>query len=460
MQGILRLLFFFFPLLAALSCGSGEGTTGSRPSGQPAVEGPYYQDFLRYWQTMDEGYAYFMEKGVNWDAVFNAYEPRAFAEEDLSSFRLMLAEISASLSDSHTWSSLAGVPPERQPYRPATGICLERTGGRVYVSRLTEQAGQEGVELGNEVIRIDGEAVDDVLARATKWEGCSTPHCCDFYRLPFVDRFSTGEDSVVYTLIRDDVPFEVALGRTGGGAGSCKPNVLTDFLEDASGTILKYKSIDQDLGYIHLSTLSGGSADQILLDLDQALSDFEGLSGIIFDARYNRGGSDLTAMQVLARFLDHIVCPVSFRYKNGPGHDDFTPWIPHPVLPGREPVRTRVVFLINGACVSAADFFTAAASYVPTFTLLGTPSCGGTGAPKSDSLPESDVTYTYSQMQRIYQRTDEQIEGTGIAPDTWVEQAPGDIALGVDTQLEAAIALLRHTGRECENLRGGFLYDL
>lgn len=445
MRGNLLLLFLLTALPAVFACGThdpnGSGTPPPPPA--PAIEGPYYQDFLHYWQTMDQGYAYFDEKGVDWYAVFQAYEPLAFAENDLSSFRLMLAKITASLSDSHTWSSLAGVPVERLPYRPATGICLERSEGRVFVSRLTEQARQAGVEPGDEVILIDGKSVDEVLTRAVSWEGCSTPHCCDFFRLPHVDRFSSGEEHVVYTLVRDAVQFDVMLSRSGGGQGSCKPRVLTDFLEDASGVVLKYKPVDHDLGYLHLSTLSGSYKDQILADLDQALSEFSGRSGLIFDARYNRGGSDLTAMAVLSRFLDHLVCPVLFRYRNGPEHDAFTAWIPHPVFPGQGPVLTPVVFLINGACVSAADFFAAAASFVSSFTLLGTDSCGGTGAPKDEALPASDVVFTYSQMQRKHTRTGEQIEGVGIAPDVFVEQDPTDTVRGVDTQLEAAIALLR-----------------
>ena len=40
-------------------------------------------------------------------------------------------------------------------------------------------------------------------------------------------------------------------------------------------------------------------------------------------------------------------------------------------------------------------------------------------------------------------RTGEQIEGVGIQPDIIVEQDAADLAAGVDTQLEAAIALLR-----------------
>lgn len=392
---------------------------------------------------MDEGYAYFIEKGIDWDEVYETYEPMVHSVLDVATFQLMIARITASLGDSHTWSSIYDVPLDRLPFRRSTGVCLGRMDKRIYIIRITDEAWQAGLDVGDEVVLLDGEPVDAVLDRAKTWEGCSTPQCRDFYVLSHVDSYSVGTDAVVYTVLRDGRLWEHTVDRAGFAGGACAPEVLTDFLADASGAVLKFKPIDDDLGYIHLSTLSDGAYELILQDLDTALCEFSGRSGIIFDARYNHGGSDLTAMAVLARFIEGFAVPVVFRYKNGPAHDDFTWWFPHPLIPRPNPVLTPVVFLTNGACVSAADFFTAAASYVPTFTLLGTPSCGGTGAPRNDYLPNSGITYYYSQMQRKYRCTGEQIEGRGIAPDILVEQDPEDLARGVDTQLEAAIDLLR-----------------
>jgi C-terminal processing protease CtpA/Prc len=409
------------------------------------AEGPFYRDYLRYWQTMDENYAYFIEKNVDWDAVFAEYEALARTVDEVGRFQLLIARITASLRDSHTWSSLQAVPAGQLPYRVATGVCLQRIGTDVYVSRLNDAGEVAGLQLGDQVVALDDEPVDDVLARAAQWEGCSTAHCCDHWELPRVDRYSSGEDAVAYTVWRGGDTLTVEVERGGGGDGLCKPDALMRFQEDTHGTVLKAKPIDDDLGYIYLGTLSDGYLDTILAELDQALAAFADRDGLIFDARYNIGGSDLTAMAVLARFLDHLAWPVAFRYKNGPAHDEFTPWLPEPIPPGLDPTDMPVVFLINGGSISAADFFAAGASFVDTFTLLGTPSCGATGAPDHDTLPASATTYYFSQMQRKYLPTGEQIEGHGIAPDIVIEQDPADIVAGLDTQIEAAIEWLRQS---------------
>ncbi|MDP8255484.1 MAG: S41 family peptidase [Candidatus Alcyoniella australis] len=404
-------------------------------------DGPFYADFLRFWQTMDQGYAYFTHKSIDWDAAFERYAPLARVQNDRAQFSLLIAQITASLGDSHTWSTLAGVPADLLPDRTPTGVCLERMDGAVYVTRPSVQAA--GLEPGDEVLLIDGETPDELLERAMDWEGCSSPQCCDFWRLSHVERFSAGADQVQYTVERAGLELQFSVPRNGESFGACTPQPLLDFLADAQGEVLRYKPLGADLGYLRLTTLNSGYEEQILSELDAALALFSGRDGIVFDARYNRGGSDLVAMSVLARFLDRIVTPAFFRYKSGPGHDDFTLWIPHPVLPGNDPNSLDVVFLINGACISAGDFFAAAASYVQSFSVLGTTSCGGTGAPRSDTLPDSGIVYRYSQMQRRYQRTGEQIEGIGVAPEYNVPSDPLDLAAGVDTQLEAAAALLR-----------------
>jgi C-terminal processing protease CtpA/Prc len=407
-----------------------------------SCDGAFYSDFQRYRQTMDEGYAYFLVKDIDWDALIEGYQDSACNNSDPDEFALSLMEIHAKLRDSHSWVWTPDLPSERYPNRRPTGVCLHRIGPEVYISKLTDEAAGAGMRLGDEVVSLDGEPVDDVLARAVHWEGCSSAQCCDFYRLPHADRFSVGEGEVEYAIRRSGQPHEMTLARSGSGGGLCKSEPLNRFLEDASGSVLQYKNIDDDIGYMHLSTLSDSASDEILADLDLAL-DLFGSRALIFDARYNSGGSDLVAMSVLARFLSQWISPVDFRYKLGPAHDSFTPWLPEPALPGSNSVSNRVIFLINGGCVSAADFFAAAASYVPTFELLGTTTCGGTGAPKQDTLPVSGITYSYSQMQRRYALTGEQIEGIGIAPDIFVEQDPEDLADGIDTQIMRAIELLR-----------------
>ena len=407
------------------------------------VEGPYYQDFLQYWETMDTRYAYFLVKDIDWQSVWDNYSATAFAEDNAADFSLMIASITASLQDSHTFSYLNSVPAQKLPYRSPTGVCLERINGFAYVSRLTQEAITAGMQLGDKVLDIDGENIDTLLERSRGWEGCSSDHCCDFYRLPHVDRYSKGETAVIYSITRNGNPLQITIDRSGGSAGTCQRQSLIEFLSDASGTILKYKAIDQDIGYVQLDTLSDGYSTVIEQELDLALTSFAGQSALIFDARYNHGGSDMTAMKILARFLGEWIWPVSFRYKLGAAHDSFTPWIPEPVAPGSSPTTLPVAFLINGGCISAADFFVGAASYVPTFTLIGTTSCGATGAPDHETLPVSGITYYFSQMQRKYLATGDQIEGIGIAPDIFVQQDADDLALGVDTQLEAAIEFLR-----------------
>ncbi|MDP8225334.1 MAG: hypothetical protein P9L99_18375 [Candidatus Lernaella stagnicola] len=244
--------------------------------------GPYYEDFLTFWQIMDEGYAYFIEKEVDWDAVRAVYEPFAFPEDDRREFELLIAEMTALLHDSHTWAYHASTG--EQP----TGVCLERLGDDIYVSRAPEYAA--GLQLGDRVLTLDGADPDDLLLEAVRYQGCSSAQCCDYYRLAHVDAYAAGTDEVVYEVERDGDVLELAVPRLGSSTSVCSAQPLVDFLEDAAGYVLRYKPIDTDLGYIRLQTLSDGYQQSILEDLDAAMAAFADRDGIVFDARYNTGG--------------------------------------------------------------------------------------------------------------------------------------------------------------------------
>ncbi|MDR0811553.1 MAG: S41 family peptidase [Paludibacter sp.] len=64
--------------------------------------------FLAFWQTLDENYVYFEEKGVDWNAVYYEYYPQAKAAKTDEDLYNILWEMKLLLNDHHvglmTWS--------------------------------------------------------------------------------------------------------------------------------------------------------------------------------------------------------------------------------------------------------------------------------------------------------------------------------------------------------------------
>ena len=199
------------------------------------------------------------------------------------------------------------------------------------------------------------------------------------------------------------------------------------------------KVID-DVGYIRygsfLSLIDGER-------LDRLVDEYRDLNGIIIDIRDNTGGAlayvDTLATRLAQRNGEEEVTVGYVRYKDGPGHNDFTRTFPVKLSEHRS-FNKPVVVLTNRQVYSAANAFAAYMSSLPNVTLVGDVTGGGGGAPYSGELMNGwQFNFSANQLMDLDQ---EQIEN-GVAPDIKVDISAEDEAAGRDTILETALDLLR-----------------
>ena len=198
------------------------------------------------------------------------------------------------------------------------------------------------------------------------------------------------------------------------------------------------KVID-DVGYIRygsfLSLIDGER-------LDRLVDEYRDLNGIIIDIRDNTGGAlayvDTLATRLAQRNGEEEVTVGYVRYKDGPGHNDFTRTFPVKLSEHRS-FNKPVVVLTNRQVYSAANAFAAYMASLPNVTLVGDVTGGGGGAPYSGELMNGwQFNFSANQLMDLDQ---EQIEN-GVVPDIKVDISPEDEAAGRDTILETALDLL------------------
>lgn len=146
---------------------------------------------------------------------------------------------------------------------------------------------------------------------------------------------------------------------------------------------LKNTLLDQGkYGYIYY-----GSFSSSVSYIGTVLKRFEHTDGLILDLRDNGGGA-LNNAEILADFLaDTRRLTYRMRYKNGPGHEDFTDFVDHYSVPRGPGYRKPVVILTNRQCYSATSFFVTMAKEFPNVTVLGDSTGGGAGLPMDCMLP-------------------------------------------------------------------------
>lgn len=143
-------------------------------------------------------------------------------------------------------------------------------------------------------------------------------------------------------------------------------------------------------GYIYYESFNA-SPSYIGLILDR----FAQTDGIILDLRDNGGGA-LDNAEYLADFLaDTRRLTYRMRYKNGPGHGDFTPYQDHYSSPKGPGYKKPIVVLTNRKCYSATSFFVTMVKEFPNVIVLGDSTRRGCGsadglraAGRVDAAPE------------------------------------------------------------------------
>lgn len=201
---------------------------------------------------------------------------------------------------------------------------------------------------------------------------------------------------------------------------------------------MKYRLLDDNIGYIRCSTFENGFGSGNLTDI---LSYFLTARGLIIDIRNNGGGMISSAEELAARFTNKDICVGYIQHKTGRGHNDFSEMKAQWLRPSRG-LRWQkpVVVLTNRGIYSAANEFVKYMKSCPKVTIVGDRTGGGAGLPFSSELPNG-WSVRFSACP-IYDK-DKQTTEFGIAPDVQIGLNQFDIFMGYDSIIEQARKILR-----------------
>ncbi len=208
----------------------------------------------------------------------------------------------------------------------------------------------------------------------------------------------------------------------------------------ALSSSMKYQIFEDNIGYIYIGSFASGLG---AANLDEVLYKLSICDGLIIDVRNNGGGNLTTADKLAERFTNEKVLTGYISHKTGPEHNDFS--TPEPVY--LEPAMDRVrwqkpaVVLTNRRSYSATNSFVSKMRQLPSVTIIGDKTGGGSGLPFSSELPNGwSVRFSASPMFDL----DMQHTEFGIDPDIKVDITSEDMQRNRDTIIEAAREYIRN----------------
>ncbi|MGB7339832.1 MAG: S41 family peptidase [Phototrophicaceae bacterium] len=418
----------------------------------------YTEAFDALLEKFRNEYSFTEYKNLDWDALEAEYRPlfeEAEEEEDIELYARALTEFTWEIPDGHVYASSINIIV--QDFFDATdggiGIAVrELSDGRVIVNFVLEDspADEAGIELGTEIVEINGTPILEATDEAIAWSApFSTDHVRRLQQLRYVTRFELG-DEVDVTFINDDgdeetVTLEAIAERTSFNFSSFNASTSGLELPVEWEYVGDYLLVDIN-SFFDDSRLSALLWERMIRDAQN-----NGVPSIIIDMRNNGGGSGWLADQMAAYFFQEpLVTGNSYFYDEE--SDEFIieeDSADRFYLPPEDLYYGgNVVILVGPNCASACEFFSYNMTLQDRATIVGQyPTAGLGGAVEQFFMPEG-VTVQLTITRGVDPDGEIHIEGIGVVPDVVVSVDEDTLGLtdaefiNNDPILDAAVAVL------------------
>ena len=391
---------------------------------------------FRLWAVIDYFFPYKELMDEDWDAVLRQFIPRMEHAQGALDYNLAVAEMVTHIHDTH---GSVRSPVLRQEFGDASlPIRVRMIEGVPVITGFTntEAATSAGLEIGDVILKVDGDDAGVRIAERLKYIAHSTLQSGMFYA---AERgLARGpKDSTATLTVRDlhDQVREVKVER--------KVEYLPKTQGDRRGGILRL--LPGNIGYADLDRLPATQVDEMF-------EKFKDCPAIIFD---DRGYPHGTAWEIAPRLTGKSdVVTAVFKRRN-----PMAPDLPNGEVARSQTVETflqripstkpfkwqyhgKTVMLIDERTISQAEhtglFFEAANGT----KFIGSPTQGANGDVTNLSLPGG--IYVSFSGQGVWHADGRQLQRIGLQPDVEVRPSLSGIRAGKDEVLDRAVEYVLH----------------
>jgi C-terminal processing protease CtpA/Prc len=413
----------------------------------------YTEAFDSMVEMMSDKYAFTELKHIDWAALSDQYRPRfveADERGDSFAYQLALRDFLWEIPDGHVGFTFTDDLNVEFSFDAGGGLGMairDVDDGRVLVNYLVEggPAAQAGIQLGAEIVELDGQPIDSAVEANRPWSGpFSATHTRRLQQLRYAIRFPVGTEvevtfqnpgSTSRTVTLTAVPETESLGVSSFYAGETGYELPVEYeiLPGGYGYVKVYSFFDNELLTV-----------QLWERMIQTMNDY-GVPGLIVDMRQNGGGSGFLADQMAAYFFDDVLESGNVGYYDESLNDFFfdtrTVGYLYPPAPDLR-YHGDVALIVGPACASACEFFSYDMTIDDRAAVVGFYPTAGLGGSVEDFDMPDGITVRYTIGRAVDVDGNVHIEGRGVVPTEVVPFTEEALFSAGDPELDTAIAVL------------------
>ena len=376
---------------------------------------------FRFWNVIHYFFPYLELMDQPWDQVLPLFIPKVIAASNELDYHLAIAELVHRIQDTHGFMRSPVYSKYIGTHSPPIEVKFVQNKA-VVTSIFDESLKEKNIEVGDIILKIGDETVEEAEKRLSRYIAASTPQAMKW--------------RIQGALLcgKENSPIHLSIKKEGGKILEVKL-IRAQRPQRSSRKLPVFTVLPSGYGYIDLARLN-------IAEVDDAFHAIRDTSAVIFDMRgYPRG----TAWYIAPRFAEKKT-PVALFQR--PEH--------HATMPQERSIKTftqytypsdkphykgKVVMLINEEAISQAEHTCLFMESVTDVTFIGSPTNGANGDVTRTILPGNiSVSFTGHNVRHADGR---QLQRAGIQPDIVIQPTIAGIREGRDEVLERAIQYLK-----------------
>jgi C-terminal processing protease CtpA/Prc len=397
---------------------------------QPQITQNRIQTFRHLWKAIGQAYPYFNEKNIDWDNVYQEFEPRVISAETDEEFNIVIAEMMTNLKDAH--SQLQSPQYDQPVYATVKSI-----GGIPVLDMVGRSAQAAGLSQGLVLLAVEGVPVENAIKSIhLDVDNAATEQAQRIRKMENLLTLPGDEKPLTLTVLNQD-------GKSQEIVIKKLPPVTGDTTSDfpMEPPVVTWEKMENNIGLIHVSRLWNRQGEDLIDQFDTALGALMDTDGLVLDLRGNGGGNSIFADQIAGRFITE---PFVYGYEEYPVRlytRGFRKTTSYQVQPRGEIYQGALVVLTDEYVMSSAEWLVGALKDSGRAITVGRTTSGSTGNPIRFYLPGGGwVRYSTAAF---YRPNGTLVEGIGYVPDIPLHWTVEEYLSGNDPDLQAALQSMK-----------------